>query len=98
MSDVYTGQVERDPHGALWVVLYRGEVTHADAIISQEPTRSVKRGRKRVEEMILAQVDADRRLTSSGPATARDAGRRTQHTLGFLALHPRALHPRPTHS
>ena len=90
--------MERDPHGALWVVLYRGEVTHPDAIVSQEPTRSVRRGRKRVEEMILAQVDADRRLTSSGTATARDAGRRMQNTLGFLALHPRALHPRPTHS
>ena len=98
VSDVYTGQVERDPHGALWAVLYRGEVTHPDAIVSQEPTRSVKRGRKRVAEMILAQVDADRRLTASGTATARDTGRRMQHTLGFLALHPRALHPRPTHS
>jgi len=89
VSDVYTGQVERDPHGALWAVLYRGEVTHADAIVSQEPTRSVKRGWKRVEEMILAQADADRRLTSSGTATARDTGRRMQHTLGFLALRPR---------
>lgn len=88
VSDIYTGQVERDPDGTLWAVLYRGEVTRADAIVSQEPTRSVRRGRKRVEEMILSQADADQQLTSSGEAPARGTGRRIRYTLGLFARRP----------
>ncbi len=90
MSDVFTGQVERDPNGGLWVVLYRGEVIHADAILSKEPTRSVKRGMKRVEELILAQADAE--SPPSGLAAAsgpRHQAWRHRQALGFLARNPR---------
>jgi len=90
VSDVYTGQVERDPHGDLWAVLYRGEVTHPDAIVNQELTRSIKQGMKRVEEMILAQADAESPPSgldaASGP---RYLGRRHRQALGFLARNPR---------
>ena len=90
MSDVFTGQVERDPNGRLWAVLYRGEVIHADAIVSQEPTRSVKRGRKRVEEMILAQADADSAPSGLDAASRpRHLARRRHQALGFLAGNPR---------
>lgn len=90
MSDVYTGQVERDPHGGLWAVLYRGEVVHADAIVNQEPTRSIKRGVKRVEEMILAQADADSPLSGLDAASRPlHQARRHRQALGFLARIPR---------
>ena len=91
MSDVFTGQVERDPHGGLWAVLYRGEVIHADAIVNQEPTRSVKQGVKRVEEMILAQADAE------NPPSGLAAASGPRHHAG---RHRQALarNPRPTPS
>jgi len=91
MSDAYTGQVERDPHGGLWAVLYRGNVTRTDAIVKQEPTRSVKRGMKRVEEMILSQADADTQLIAPAQALAgrHRADGRARHLLESLARHPK---------
>jgi len=45
--------VERDPAGRLWAVLYRGE-----EVTARELVRSVRRGRRRVTDMLLAAVDA----------------------------------------
>jgi len=49
----YTGQVERDPEGRLWAVLYR-----AGRVVYSEPVRSLRRGRRRVTDLLLAATDA----------------------------------------
>ncbi len=49
---VYVGQVERDQRGALWAVLYCG-----DDVVNREPVRSLRRGRRRVTDLVLAAAD-----------------------------------------
>lgn len=49
VNATYVGQVERDPKGALWAVLY-----HGDLFISRERVRSVRRGKRRVTDLVLA--------------------------------------------
>jgi hypothetical protein len=56
---IFSGQLERGPDGVLWAVLYRGEVTTPQAIITQERVRSVRHGKRRVTQMLLAATDAD---------------------------------------
>jgi len=48
----YVGQVERDREGLLWAVLYNGP-----NVISRERVRSLRRGRRRITDMLLAAAD-----------------------------------------
>ncbi len=52
MTAVYLGRVERDELGALWAVLYCG-----DDVVTREPVRSLRRGRRRVTDLVLAAAD-----------------------------------------
>jgi len=48
----YVGQVERDLDGQIWAVLYcEGQV------IAREQTRSLRRGKRRVTDMLLSAAD-----------------------------------------
>ncbi len=48
----YVGQVERDPAGNLWAVLYcRGEV------ITRRSVRSLRQGKKCVSDLVLSAAD-----------------------------------------
>ncbi len=49
----YVGQVERDPDGALWAVLYLG-----DQVITKERVTSLRRGKRRVTDLVLSAADA----------------------------------------
>ena len=48
----YVGQVERDPEGILWAVLY-----YRDQVIEREQVRSLRRAKRRVTAMVLAAAD-----------------------------------------
>jgi hypothetical protein len=57
----YVGQVERDRDGQIWAVLYcEGQVT------AREQARSLRRGKRRVTDMLLSAADA-----SAVPVSAR---------------------------
>lgn len=49
---VYVGQVERDPDGKLWAVLYC-----RDQVIDREQVRSLRKAKRRVTNMVLAAAD-----------------------------------------
>ena len=48
----YVGQVERDPTGTLWAVLY-----FSGQVIEREPARSLRHAKRRVTNMVLAAYD-----------------------------------------
>lgn len=48
----YVGQVERDPDGRLWAVLYRQE-----QILAREQVRTLRHGRRRVTDVVLSAAD-----------------------------------------
>jgi len=48
----YVGQVECDPDGILWAVLYC-----RDQVIDREQVRSLRKGKRRVCNMVLAAAD-----------------------------------------
>ncbi len=48
----YVGQVERDPDGVLWAVLYCG-----DLLVSRERVRSLRKGKRRVADLVLSASD-----------------------------------------
>jgi hypothetical protein len=49
----YVGQVEMDPAGSLWAVLYHGET-----VLAREQVRSLRRGKRRVADLLLSACDA----------------------------------------
>jgi len=49
----YVGQVERDRAGQIWAVLYREGI-----VIAREQAGSVRRGKRRVSDMLLSAADA----------------------------------------
>ena len=49
----YVGQVERDVEGRLWAVLYLG-----DRVVRKEQVRSLRKGRRRVTDLVLSAADA----------------------------------------
>jgi hypothetical protein len=49
----YVGQVEMDPAGTLWAVLYDGAT-----VIAKEQVRSLRRGKRRVADLVLAAADS----------------------------------------
>jgi len=48
----YVGQVERDPDGILWAVLYC-----RDQVIEREQVRSLRKAKRRVTNMVLTAAD-----------------------------------------
>lgn len=61
----YTGQVEQDAAGRLWAVLYRHDDCRPDTHLRREEVTSLRAGRRRVEQMILAAADDDMDLAGS---------------------------------
>jgi hypothetical protein len=51
-AGTYVGQVERDPDGLLWAVLY-----HMGSVITREQVRSLRMGKRRVADLVLAAAD-----------------------------------------
>ena len=49
----YVGQVERDPAGVLWAVLYLG-----DQVVTKERVSSLRRGKRRVTDLVLSAADS----------------------------------------
>lgn len=64
---VFVGQVERDPEGQLWAILYSG-----GRIVAREEVQTLRKGRRRVTDMVLAAADA-----VSVPAPIPVQGRRS---------------------
>lgn len=62
VSATYVGQVERDADGALWAVLYCGE--HE---ISKEQVRSLRKGKRRVADLLLSANDTFVELRRTSP-------------------------------
>jgi hypothetical protein len=93
-EDVYTGQVERDPNGVLWAVVYRGDGTRSEAAIRQERVQSLNQGKRRVTEMLLAEADAGRKSTGPIPRqmSAPEETRRPEVPIREF-LHSTKLHP-----
>jgi hypothetical protein len=48
----FVGQVERDPEGILWAVLY-----HCDTVITREQVKSLRKGKRRVADLVMAAAD-----------------------------------------
>lgn len=51
-SGVYVGQVECDPGGVLWAVLYCG-----NRVIRREQVPSLRRGKRRVADLVLSAAE-----------------------------------------
>ncbi len=49
----YVGQVERDPDGVLWAVLYLDS-----QVVIKEQVSSLRKGRRRVTDLVLSAADA----------------------------------------
>lgn len=49
----YVGQVERDPAGVFWAVLYLG-----DQVVTKERVSSLRKGKRRVTDLVLSAADA----------------------------------------
>ncbi|HEY5879374.1 MAG TPA: hypothetical protein VIU11_10700 [Nakamurella sp.] len=60
----YVGQVERDPDGLIWAVLYLG-----DRVVTRERVASLRKGKRRVTDLVLSAADAlVERPSRSAPA------------------------------
>ena len=51
-AGTYVGQVEQDPHGTLWAVLY-----YHDQVIAREQMRSLRKAKRRVSDLVLSAAD-----------------------------------------
>ena len=49
----YVGQVERDPQGHLWAVLY-----FRDEVVTRRSVSSLRRGKKCVSDLVLSAADS----------------------------------------
>lgn len=61
----YTGQVEQDAAGQLWAVLYRDDDCRPGTELRREPVMSLRAGRRRVEQLVLAAADDDLELAGA---------------------------------
>jgi hypothetical protein len=93
-TPAYVGQVECDPSGTLWAVLY-----FRDQIIEREQVRSLRHGKRRVTNMVLAAADTfpdDPRRPAHIPLNRipveRRAASRRRHRIPQLAV-PRSAVP-----
>jgi hypothetical protein len=89
VPSTYIGQVERDPTGALWAVLYFRE-----QVIERQPVRSLRHGKRLAANMVLATADAfpeDPRTPARVPlnrlSVERRASGRRRHLIPQLAAH-----------
>ena len=64
----YVGQVERDRDGQIWAVLYS-----EGHVIAREQARSLRRGKRRVTDMLLSAADATA-IPMRSMAAARSLG------------------------
>ncbi len=62
VTAAYVGQVEQDSAGLLWAVLYCGE-----HVVSKEQVRSLRKGKRRVADLVLSASDAFVELHRSSP-------------------------------
>ena len=101
MSDIaagtYVGQVERDPDGVLWAVLYCGGL-----VISREPVRSLRRGKRRVADLVLGASDSSARESHRAApiymnrlVERRSAGQRHRHPVPTLQPAVTTAHSSP---
>ena len=51
-ASTYVGQVERDPDGLFWAVLYSG-----NDVLVREHVRSLRKAKRRVTDLVLAAAD-----------------------------------------
>ena len=51
-AERYVGQIERDPDGALWAVVYYG-----GECVSREQVHSLRKGKRRVTDLVRAAAD-----------------------------------------
>lgn len=58
----YVGQVEQDPHGGLWAVLYCEGL-----VVTKEHVRSLRKGKRRVADLVLGASDSFAELQRSAP-------------------------------
>jgi hypothetical protein len=56
---VFTGQLERDADGALWAAVYRGDAVCRHTLLRRERVRSTRAGKRRVQAMVMEQVDLE---------------------------------------
>jgi hypothetical protein len=61
----YVGQVEQDPQGVLWAVLY-----YRDQVITREQVRSLRKAKRRVSDLVLSAADNYPRGPLPTPAPA----------------------------
>jgi hypothetical protein len=61
----FVGQVERDPDGVLWAILYAAPAEQKQIPLSREVVHSLRQGRRRVTNMVLAEADAAAELVSA---------------------------------
>jgi len=61
----FVGQVERDRDGVLWAVLYAAPEKRKQVPLSREVVHSLRQGRRRVTNMVLAEADAATELVSA---------------------------------
>ena len=52
VTATYVGQVEEDPDGLLWAVLY-----HGTTVIAREQVQTLRKGKRRVADLVLAAAD-----------------------------------------
>ena len=81
----YVGQVERDRDGQIWAVLYS-----EGHVIAREQARSLRRGKRKVTDMLLSAADATA-IPMRSMAAARGHGengcRTNDSSLGRTGLH-----------
>jgi hypothetical protein len=54
----FVGQVERDSNGVLWAILYAAPAERTQFPLTREMVHSMRQGRRRVTDMVLAEADA----------------------------------------
>jgi hypothetical protein len=75
LAKFFVGQVERDPDGHLWAVLYcQGK------ILARERVRTCRRGERRVADMVLSAAD-----TIAMPAHSHEPQHENTRTLELAA-------------
>jgi hypothetical protein len=62
----FVGQVERDRDGVLWAALYTAPAERRGFLLSREMVRSLRQGKRRVSDLVLAEADASSVL--AGPS------------------------------
>jgi hypothetical protein len=61
----FVGQVERDRDGVLWAILYAAPAERKQFPLNREVVRSLRQGRRRVTDMVLAEADAAAELVGA---------------------------------